>query len=153
MKNKLRYLFIPLIIISLSVTFTFIVLYLLRIFDTPMIIKHVGICMYPFINFILFFEAVLLYLTDFSISFSTLFCLLLIIINALVYIMIIYISIKGDKTARKNASGIIIFLTCIDILPSCACSLTSFFAFILSLSLRVLIIYSCAINIKYLNDQ
>lgn len=153
MKNKLRYLFIPLLVISLSVTFMYIVLYLLQICDTPLISKNVGICIYPFINFILLFEAVLLYLSDFSISFSTLFCLLIIIINVFIYIMLVYKSIKGDKTKRKNASGIIIFLTCIDILPSCACSLTSFWAFILALALRVLIIYSCAINIKYLNDQ
>lgn len=152
MKNKLRYFFIPLLTISLLLTFIYIVIYLLRIFDTPLIRDNTGIFMYPFINFILLFEAVLLYLTDFSISFSTLFCLLLIIINALVYIMLVYKSIKGNETSRKNASGIIIFLTCIDILPSCACSLTNFFSLILALALRVLIIYSCAINIKLIND-
>lgn len=152
MKNKLRYLFIPLLIISLTVTVTYIVLYLLRICDTPLISENVGTCMYPFMNFLLLFEAVMLYLTDFSVSFPTLFFLLLIIVNLLVYIMLVYKSIKGDNTAKKNASGIIILLTCIDILPGCACSLTNFFALILVLALRVLIIYSCAINIKYLND-
>lgn len=152
MKNKLRYLFVPLLIISLAVTVIYIVLYLLRICDAPLISENAGICMYPFMNFLLLFEAVLLYLTDFSVSFPTLFFLLLIIVNMLVYIMLVYKSLKGDNTAKKNASGIIILLTCIDILPSCACSLTNFFALILVLALRVLIIYSSAINIKYLND-
>lgn len=152
MKNKLRYLFIPSLIISLSVTFAYIVLYLLKIYDTSLINNNLGICIYPFINFILLFEAILIYLTDFNVSFSTLFCLLLIIINAMVYIMLVYKSIKGDKTARKNASGIIIFFTCIDILLSCACSLTNFLALVLALLFRVVIIYSCAINIKLIND-
>lgn len=152
MKNKLRYLFIPLLIISLCVTFAYVALYLFRICDSPLISQHVGLCIYPFINFILLFEAVLLYLTDFTISFSTLFCLLLIIINAVVYIMLVYKSIKVDEKARKNASGIIILLTCIDLLPSCACSLTNLLALVLALLFRVVIIYSCAINIKLIND-
>lgn len=151
MKNKIRFLFIPLLIISLSVSVTYLAFFIFDC-DNLSINEWWGICLYPFINFILVFESIWLKLTDLSVSFPTLFCLSLLILTVAVYVYLIYKSIKRSDSARKNASGVIIVLTCIELLPSCACSLTSIPALILSLTLRALIIYSCAINIKAIND-
>lgn len=146
-----RYLFIPLLIISVIITSICIVIYLLHNDDAIFVNKNIGPYMYPFVVIPLFLEAVLLHLTDFGISLSTLFCSLLLIINMVIYIMLIFYSIKGKEETKKHVAGVIIFLTCIDTIFICASSLTQVFVLVLALALRALIIASCAVNIKIIN--